>query len=183
MKIVRLFIFSFSVFIIAGCLTYSKVIYEIEFDEKFESGWIQVSYINIQSSEENTEKQNSDFDELIQMLEGDSFLLDTMEEGIYIQNRTLVESDAKLNASYTGIFRKLKFDSQELKTSKNERTLTIEKEEGDILESNGKIMESNDSYLISWPKDQRKLRFSISKNFDDKTYSLLDYYQKYKNEN
>lgn len=167
--------------IFTSCLTYSTVRYDIEFDDNFESGKIFVTYTDLRSSEESVEKQKSDFAELIQILEEDKFLLDTMEEGIYIKERNLCENNGKITGSYNGIFHKLKFDSEELKQTKNERTLTIDKEDGDVVKTNGKLLESADTFIIAWPADEHKLYFSISKNFDDKTYSLLDYLKEYQN--
>lgn len=180
MKLLRLILLPAFLLMVTGCLTYSKVLYEIEFDDKLEAGKIKITYFDIRSSEENTEKQKSDFTELVQILEADDFLLDAMEDGIYIRNRTLIENDGQLNGTYDGIFRKLKIDSQEIKTSKNERTLTLKKEDGYLVETNGNILESEDSYLISWPREQRRLVFSITISNNDKTYSLLDYYKSYK---
>ncbi len=167
--------------IFASCLTYSTVRYDIEFDDNFESGKIFVTYTDLRSSEESVEKQKSDFAELIKMLEEDKFLLDSMEDGIYIKERDLSENNGKITGSYSGIFKKLRFDSQELKQTKNERTLTIDKDDGDVVKTNGKILESADTFIIAWPVDEHKLYFSINKNYDDKTYSLLDYLKEYRN--
>ena len=168
-------------FLLHGCLIYTTVKYEIEFNEDLKSGIIKITYYNLRSSEEDVEKQENDFNDLLQMLIEDDFLLDSMEDGIYVKDRKLYEEDGKLVGYYSGIFRKLKIDSEELNESENERILTIDKDENDKIETNGQVLESKDKFIITWPKDTRKLMFKISKTFDEKTYSLIDFYNKWKN--
>ncbi|MEE9118392.1 MAG: hypothetical protein V3U02_07345, partial [Calditrichia bacterium] len=103
-----LFIFLFLIVIfVNSCLTYHMVEYTIEFADKFDSGKITVTYTDIRSSETEEEKQKADFDELIQLYQEDKFLLDQVEEGVYVQERQLYEKDGAIIGSYSGIFQKV----------------------------------------------------------------------------
>ncbi len=166
--------------LLPGCIVYSSVTYEIEYNDDFTMGTIKVTYTNLMDSESDKEKQEKDFQELIDMLQGDEFLLDILEDGIYLKDRQLYEQDGKLIGSYSGLFKRLKIDSQEMISKENERVLIIDKNDGDTVSSNGKILETADSYILSWPKDIASLEFTIKSGLGDPTYSLLDYYHNWK---
>ncbi len=168
-------------FLLPGCLIYSTVKYEIEYNENFTMGTVKVTYTNLRDSEADKDKQKKTFIDLVEMLEEDDFLLDNIDDGIYVRERYLYEENGQLIGSYSGIFKRLKIDSEELKTKENERILIIDKDEGDIVTANGKVLESEDSFIISWSKDVRKLEFTVKKSLGKPTYSLLDYYREWKN--
>jgi hypothetical protein len=168
-------------FLLPSCIIYSTVKYEIEYNENFTMGTVKVTYTNLRDSEADKDKQKKDFIDLVEMLEEDEFLLDNIDDGVYVRNRYLYEENDQLIGSYSGIFKSLKIDSEELKTKENERILILDKDEGDIVTTNGKVLESEDSFIISWPKDVRKLEFTVKKSLGKPTYSLLDYYHEWKN--
>jgi hypothetical protein len=165
---------------LSGCLTYKAVKYEIEFDEDFKNGFIKVTYYDIMSSEKETDKQEEDFRELVKLAEEKDFLLDSMEDGVYVTERKIFMEEGRINGSFTGFFRRLKIDSGTLKANENERTISLEKYENDVIETNGQITESTDNCIITWPKDARNLTFKITHSIDEETYSLLDYYDDWK---
>jgi hypothetical protein len=168
-------------FALNSCLTYKTIKYEIEFSEDFKNGILRVTYYDLRSSEEDPKKQEADFNELVKLTNENDFLLDSMEDGVYVTDRKFYQEDGKLIGYYSGIFRNLKFDSEALKESENERSLSLDKDDNDKIETNGQVMESKDKFIITWPKDVRKLTIRITKTYDEQTYSLLDYYTKWKN--
>jgi len=179
-KIYFLFTILFA-FLLHSCIIYTTARYEIEFDQEFKTGIITVTYTNLRSSEEDPDKQENDFKDLVELLNDDEFLLDSVDDGVYIKERLLYEEGGQLNGSYTGIFRRLKIDSDEIKSSENERTLTFDKDEGDVVISNGKVLESEDSFILTWPKEMRNLNFSITKKYDEPAFSLMEYYHEWTN--
>ncbi len=166
--------------ILSSCLTFSTVNYQIEFNEDLSSGFVKISYINIQSTEADTAKQKKDFNELIELLFGDDFLLDNIDEGIYIKDRKLYEKNEQLIAEYSGIFRSSKLGADDMKITENERILRFDKDDGDIATSNGKILETNDSFIFTWPKEMRKSQFTIKRKTET-AYSMLDFFNEWKN--
>jgi hypothetical protein len=164
---------------ISGCLTYSTVKYQLEFNEDLSGGTIKVLFLDIKSTEVDTEKQRKDFIGAVELLFEDDFLLDNIEEGIYIKKRDMYVENGKLNISYSGIFRSSKLAEKDMKITENERILRFDKNKGDVATSNGNVVETEDSFIFSWPKDLKNPEFEIKRKMED-SYSLLDYYNEWK---
>ena len=167
----------FFVLIFSSCLVYKQMTVTIMYAEDFKSGLIEVKYSDIASSDSTVKKQMGDFEDLIGMLEDDVFLLDSVDDGIYIKDRRLYEQGKKLCGSYSGIFRKLKLDGENLKEKGEERILQIDTDKDDVITSNGKIYQSDDNTFIIWPKEERKLTYTVTKTFKQPIFSLLSLYK------
>ena len=113
----------FFTFIFNSCLTYHVVDYTIEYADDFNSGTFSVTYTDIRSSEKAPEKQEKDFDELIELYKSDMFLLDQVDEGIYVKER-------KVNADMVDAFTasQIKSTQAQLQTTNaiNNNTKAIE---------------------------------------------------------
>jgi hypothetical protein len=169
----------FILLLLQSCLTYRSIEFHINFNENFDRGTITVNYNDIQSSEEEAEKQEEDFNDLIELLFGDEFLLDNVNEGIYVKDRKLWKEDGILKANFTGIFQDLKLEDSELKIENEERMLIL-KNDGDTYECNGKVLHTEKNVIMVWPKDQRELYWKQIIDFgEDPTYSLIDYFNKW----
>jgi hypothetical protein len=121
-----------------------------------------------------------DFQELLDMVNGDKFLLDGLEEGIYIQERKIAEENGQLIAYEKGIFRNLKFDNEQLAIKGDERILTFNNEDKDKIECNGKMINLENNTLLVWPKDQRDLYIKVISSKPDSLSALLPYYREWK---
>ena len=169
----------FILFLLQSCLTYRSIEFRIIFNENFDRGEITVNYNDIQSSEEKAEKQEEDFNDLVELLFGDDFLLDNVDEGIYVKTRKLWKEDGILKANFHGIFQELKLDDSELKIENEERMLIL-KNDGDKYECNGKVLHTEKNVIMVWPKDQKELYWKqIIDLEEDPTYSLVGYYDKW----
>jgi len=177
MKKLIIIICLLSIFIFSSCLVYKQMTVTITFAEDFKTGLIKVVYYDLVSSDSTKNKQMEDFEDLIEMLKDDVFLLDSVDDGIYVKDRRLYEQDGKLCGTYSGIFRKLKLDDEHLKEKGEERVLQIDTDEEDVVTSNGKIYQSDDNTFIVWPKDQRKLTYTVRKTYKEPVFSLLPYYK------
>jgi hypothetical protein len=177
----------FFIFVIVGalfqsCLTYKSITYHVNFNERFDHGTITVDYEDICSSEKEIAKREQDFNEVVKLLFEDDFLLDNVEEGIYVKERKLWEDNGILKATFSGIFKDLKIDENKLDVQNDERILFINESNVDI-ESNGKVLKSDKNFVLIWPKDQRELIWTMKdSNSDQETYSLINYYRKWKKE-
>jgi uncharacterized surface protein with fasciclin (FAS1) repeats len=179
----KITIFSMIIFIILlnGCLTYHVVEYTIDYADDFNSGKFSVTYSDIRSSEGEEEKQEKDFDELIDLYQGDMFLLDQVDEGIYVKERKLSEKDGKIFGSYSGIFQKLRIDDNEMKVRNDERYILLDISQNENIETNGKVYRSENNALLVWPKDQKQLEIKkIVQDYDNVGHSILDYYKNWK---
>jgi len=164
-----------------SCLTYHIVEYTIDFTENFNSGIITVTYTDIRSSETEVEKQKEDFDDLIELYRENLFLLDQLDEGIYVKERKLYEKDGLIIGKYSGIFQKLKIDDSELRVRNDERYILLDISETEKIETNGKIYRSENNALLVWPKDQKQLKIKkIIQDYDKKGYSIIEYYKIWK---
>ena len=181
MKFLLITMIIFSAFVLNGCLTYSAVEYTIEYASDFNSGTFSVTYTDIRSSETEPEKQKSDFDELIELYEGDMFLLDQVDEGIYVKERKLFEKDGMLIGGYSGIFQKFKIDNNPMKVRNDERYILLEISPSEKIETNGKVYRSKNNALLVWPKDKYKLKIKkIVQDYDNIGYSIMEYYNNWK---
>ncbi|MEJ2052485.1 MAG: hypothetical protein P8X42_01080 [Calditrichaceae bacterium] len=169
--------------IFQSCLTYRSVEYRIIFNENFDRGTISVNYNDIQSTEDKIEKRKKDFDDLIDLLFGDDFLLDNVDEGIYVKDRKLWKENNTLRANFSGIFQDLKLEDSELKIENDERMLIL-KNNGDTYECNGKLLQTDNNVIMVWPKDQKELYWKQNINLENEfTFPLIDYYNNWKAEN
>ena len=168
-----------TIFLISGCLTYSSVKYEIVFNEDLSGGSVKVTFFDLKSTEADTAKQRKDFLSLVELLFEDDFLLDNIEEGIYIKERDMYVENGKLNVTYSGIFRSSKLAEKDMRTTENERILRFDKNKGDVATSNGNLVETEDSFIFSWPKDLKNPEFKINRKMEE-SYSMLDYYTEWK---
>ncbi len=170
----------FAIIILNGCLTYHIVEYTIDYADDFNSGHFTVKYSDIRSSEKEVEKQKQDFDELIELYTGDNFLLDQVDEGIYVKDRKLYEKEGKLFGSYSGIFQKLEIDNNEMKTRNDERYILLDIGPDMEIETNGKVYRSEQNALFVWPIDKKKLKIKKTvKNYDNVGFSILKYYKEW----
>jgi len=174
-KLTIIFCF-FCVIAFSSCLVYEQMMVTITFAEDFKTGVIEVVYSGIASSDSTDQKQKADYDDLIDMLENDDFLLDSVDDGIYVKERHLFVKDGKLCGKYYGIFRKLKMDGENLKEKGEERILQIDTDENDVVTSNGKIYQSDDNTFIIWPKDNLKITYTVRKTYNQPIFNLLPYY-------
>ena len=169
----------FILFLLQSCLTYRSIEFRINFNENYDQGKITVNYNDIQSSEEEAIKQEEDFNDLVELLFGDEFLLDNVKEGIYVKERKLWKEKGILKANFHGIFQELKLDDSELKIENEERMLIL-KSDGDTYECNGKVLQTEKNVIMVWPKDQKELYWKqIIDAGDDPVYSLVNFYDKW----
>jgi hypothetical protein len=166
----------------SGCLWYQVTEYIIRYADDLSSGTITVRYHNIMTGENDPIKQKEDFDELLKMLNGDGFLLDQMKAGIYVQERSLVEENGQLNAYYSGIFRDLTIEDEKTSIQNNERIIILSNDDKEKIESNGKIIKSEENTILTWPKEQRDIYIKVTSTVSDTLYPLIKYYQDWKKE-
>jgi hypothetical protein len=170
-----------SFIIFNGCLTYQVAEYTIEYANDFNSGTITVTYTDIRSSEKEPEDQKKDFEELIELYQSDVFLLDQIDEGIYVKGRTLYEKDGKLIGGYTGIFQNIEIDNNPMKVRNDERYILLDISPTEKIETNGKVYRSENNALLVWPKDKTKLIIKKTvENYDNVGFSILEYYKNWK---
>ena len=157
------------VFLFNGCLMFKTVEYHVSLNTDGKSGTIIIKYSNVQSSEAEPSKQNEDFEELLSKWKSDKYLLDRMNDGVYIKKRDLTLTHGILVWQEVGIFS----DVQKMKDgiSYEETTrISLAKDET-VLSTNGVVLMSKDSTVVVWPPHTRDFHVKIQqKNFQPTSY-------------
>lgn len=169
-------------FIGTGCLTYERMRIEIFYNEDLSEGQITISFFDVNSSEQGQEGREKDFDELRQMVDGNDLYFDGLKQGIYVQEIKLWKENRKLNGSYSGIFRQLNMDDQDMKIQNNERLIIIKKESGDRINTNARVIEDEQTFELIWPTSERRIWYEIIRSIDQPVYSLVPLYDKWQKE-
>lgn len=191
MKKFSLIILAASILLMPGCLGFEFYSVKITIDEKNKSeGIIEVEWKNVFSDEDSLAKRENDFKNIItDFLQGDRFLLDQTQQGIYVKNRELYSKNGQLNFKFRGIYRNFNLDGSRLKTIGDKLVITLDDigivEEYMVYKANGEISEDKNKTTITWPADQRELYFEFklteSTKKEEKMYSLMPWYEKWKN--
>ncbi len=166
--------------LLQSCLTYESIAFKVEFNENYSMGKIKITYHGLASADSTMEKQRNDFNDLVEMIESDEALLDYVEEGIYVKNIELFKDSDKLNAAVNGIFSNYGTGEMSLTVHKEEIVLMMEKDEDYRIESDGKIIETEDNLMITWPMGARDLSWKMISLDQGKTYPLVAFYEAWK---
>jgi hypothetical protein len=157
-----------------GCLVYETVEYHVTLNPDGKSGTIQIKYTNIESSDEDSAKQNEDFEELLTKWKGDKYLLERMNEGVYLKKRDLTLNHGVLDWQETGIFS----DVQKMKDGlsyEDSTHITMGKDET-ILSTNGVVVMSKDSTVVVWPPHTRDFQIKIQQmNFKPSSHFVIKF--------
>ncbi|MBD3223655.1 MAG: hypothetical protein GF313_02930, partial [Caldithrix sp.] len=147
--------------LLQSCLTYESIGFRVEFNENYSMGNIKITYHGLASTDSTMEKQRSDFNDLVEMIESDAVLLDYVEEGIYVKNIELFKEGDKLNAAVDGIFSNYGNNEMSLTIHKEEIVLMMVKDEDYRIESDGNMIETEDNLMITWPMGTRDLSWKM----------------------
>jgi hypothetical protein len=146
-------------FLFAGCLVYETVDYRLTLNNDGKSGSISIECTNIESSAADSAHQNEDFAELISKWKGDKYLLERMDDGVYIKERSLVLRKGVLVGRETGIFSDLRRLKDEIRYDDTTR-ITIAKDRT-VLSTNGTLIIYRDRTVVYWPPQTRDFRIKI----------------------
>lgn len=155
-----------------GCLVYETVEYRVNVNPDGKSGTISINYSNIESSADEASKQNEDFQELLDKWKGDEYLLERLNEGVYIKQRNLTLSNGVLVWREVGIFS----DVQKMKDGisyEDTTRITMGKDET-VLSTNGIVLISKDSTVIMWLPKTRDYRVKIQNQDFNPTSHFAD---------
>jgi len=151
---------SFALFFV-GCLMCETTEYRITMNEDGKSGTLVTLMRNVQSGESDQTKQQKDFDQAIQSWKGDDYLLQRLNEGMYvkdrsltIENNVLVWKEKAIFSDLGGIF-KHEF--------KNDTLRFVVKGDQKIISTNGVIQAARDSTVVFWVLAPSKEFFLMTK--------------------
>lgn len=146
-----------------------------------------IEYSNISSAEADLDDVKTDFEELLKAWQGDEYLLDRAEEGLFVKSRELFIRDGKIVGRATGIMKDID-DTYKFWEIEDEKIMLFDDESGDyeLVETNGKILKTDKNILIVWPKEATELRWaqrlsekSKSESFDKNQPVMVKMLQEY----
>ena len=158
----------------AGCLTADSVETVIELQGTNEPIKVTIIYSDISSDASSDDDLNSDFESLVKDWQHDMHLLDRMEDGFYVKDRTVSIEDGKITGYEMGIVREL--DDVNCYLCKpgdlviagttvppdTRIVMNLDNDDGsEVAEPNGKVIGTGDNQKIIWTGDARKLRVVI----------------------
>ena len=148
-----------------GCLIYQTIEYRLTLNSDGKGGSILIQSSNIGSSALDTAKQNEDFSELISNWKEDKYLMERMDDGVYIKQRSLTLKNGVLVWKESGIFSDVQKMKDGVKYDDTTR-ITVGKDQT-VLSTNGTMLITKDSTVVFWPPHTRDLQIKIQqRNFE-----------------
>jgi len=155
-----------------GCLVYETVDYHIRLNADGKSGTIFVKCSNVESSSDEKGKQDEDFQELLSKWKSDEYLLERMNDDVYIKKRNLTLTHGVLVWQESGIFS----DVQKMKDGisyEDTTRISLGRDES-VLSTNGVVLTSNDSTVVVWPPHTRDFHIKIQEKDFKPTSHFVD---------
>ena len=163
---------------------------KIDRDETGEYAKVTSIYNNISSCEAKEEDAKKDFESLLEMVQGDEYLMDEADEGMYWKERDMWVEKDQVRAKQVGITRNFDLLQKEygLIHMGNEYLIVLEKEDNILLETNGKQVETDTNLIIYWNQEQKDLYFKVKPtddcgSFDVNQKKMVKWVKEYQNQN
>ena len=133
---------------VVGCLMCETTEYRITMNKDGKSGMIVTIMRNVQSGESEQAKQQKDFDQAIQSWKGDEYLLQRMDEGLYVKDRELTIEENVLVWKEKAIFSDLADIFKREIT--NDTLRFVFRGDQKIVATNGVVQSVKDSTVVFW---------------------------------
>lgn len=132
-----------------------------------------IEYANISSGEADLDDVKKDFEQLVKDWQGDEYLLDRGEEGMFVKNRELFVRDGKIVGRITGIMKDID-DTYKFWEIEDEKIMLFDDSGDDyeLVETNGKLLKTEKNILIVWPQETAELYWKqrISKSAESESF-------------
>lgn len=187
MKRISMLLIAMLMMSLTGCYFSETIETRITLNDKASpKATVLIEYSNISSGEANLDDVKKDFDQLIKDWQGDEYLLDRAEEGMFVKNRELFIRDGKAVGRVTGIMKDID-DTYKFWDIEDEKIMLLEDDDDyELVETNGKILKTDKNILIVWPKETTELRWTQrlsektkSESFDKNQPAMVKMLQEY----
>jgi len=146
----------------SSCLTAERTEIRIRYDEKDVPIEVTIRYSGISSDEEKEVDLAKDFQRMLDSWLGDAQLVDWAKKGFAVRERKVFLEGGKLQGRevLVPVENDLSdwFD-EKLIVSNGERILVLDKDDGRIVDTNGKVVESEKNLFVVWPESAREIYF------------------------
>jgi hypothetical protein len=155
-KLLSLFILSI---LLQGCLVFHTVSFEVNLDDE-NSGTVNMQVNDIRSDALNVSELEEDKKQLFNFIwKSDDFVQQLKEEGKFVTNRQLFESNGKLNGSLSYEFNDIT-TVEGIQYQEPYYFLTVAVEDS-IISTNGEVIISEGIKRIMWDNTMKTLKFEM----------------------
>ena len=157
----------------SGCLFFEKIETRIRFFDNDTPPQVTTIYHNISSIADKEKEVEEDFRELIDHWKGDKFLIEQLKEGLLVKDRQLLLEGDSINFKVSAILTEGYYLDL---VAKGERIMIIEDaDESKILETNGKVLKTEENFVIVWPEELKEIYWIQSHvSIDDDDRKQID---------
>jgi len=155
-KFLSLFLLTFA---LQGCLVFNTVSYEVKLEGE-NSGTVNMHVNDIRSDAINVSELEEDKNQLFNFIwKSDDFVQQLKEEGKFVTNRQLFESNGKLNGSLSYEFNDIT-TVEGIQYQEPYYFLTVAVEDS-IISTNGEVIISEGIKRIMWDNTMKTLKFEM----------------------
>jgi hypothetical protein len=147
----------------AGCLVSETTHYTITLNDDGKSGTFTTVMRNMESDSQDPKTQRNDFNELISNSTSDRYLLDQLDKGFYVKQRSLTLDHGALLWKETSLFSDITKLIPGFNTADTMR-FPISDTTNLHITTNGKLVVTKDSTFILWPPHTKKFEFTSGRN-------------------
>jgi len=141
---------------LTGCLYPERIENHVRYINQNTPPQITVLWRNISSAAENDKKLKEDFEKLMEDPDSTDVFVG-FEKDIIIKEWQVYVEDGKLNLRISGIPKTGQFEDI---ASNGERMLVLDMDEVGLVETNGKLLKTDENYIIFWPVSLKEISWS-----------------------
>lgn len=178
MRTVIIIVLAIAALTVAGCLVSETTKYTITLNDDGKSGTFTTVMSNIESDSRDTSTQRKDFNEMISNRESDRYLLDQLDKGLYVKQRSLALDHGTMAWKETALFSDITKLIPEFNTNDTMK-FPISDTTNLHITTNGKLVAVKDSLFIVWPPHTRTFTFSSRRGEFKPASTFAARFQKY----
>jgi hypothetical protein len=143
----------------AGCLEVDRLEVRIRYDERAEPTELAITYTNLSSSADDPKELDGDFEAILTAWKGDKYLVERAEKGLVVKDRRVYIEGGRLQAREVllPLPGAEEIAAEDMVVVGGERLVVLSRSEGKVIETDGKVFETERNTVIAWPEDQREI--------------------------
>jgi len=144
----------------SACVFVDTVETRVRFHDDGSPPEISITWRDISSSAGDPDELKEDFQNIVDAWKSDEYVAERAENGMAIKDRQMYVENGVLNFRESGVL----IDSTEgsewqFLVSHGERILVVDADDAEILETNGKVLETESNFVLAWPENLEEVYF------------------------
>lgn len=145
-------------FALTGCLLPESIENRVRYVDKNTPPQITVIWRNVSSDAKNEQELQKDFEQLIDGLDStDTDIFAGFKKEIILKEWQVYVEEGKLNLRFSAIPKTGPFEDI---TSNGERMIVLDMEETGEVETNGKLLKTDENYIVVWPESMKEISWN-----------------------